>query len=224
MTLLIFDCDGVLVESEAIYIAAELEFLSRAGMSFDRDHYIRRFMGLAPDQWEQRLAEEMEAQLGHRPKESLFTLLNEFATQKLKDELVPVKGARSAIQSLDGMARCVASSSSPDGLRWKLEHANLIDLFDPHLFSTQLVEHGKPAPDLFLLASDRMGVPPAECIVVEDSSNGVMAGQRAGMKVIGFTAGSHCPEDHGETLLADGADVIIDSYEQLSSEIHRLGR
>ena len=117
MTLLIFDCDGVLVESEAIYVVAELEFLSKAGMSFDRDEYIRRFMGLAPDQWEQRLAEDMEAQLGHRPKESLFAQFDEFTTQKLKDELVPVKGARSLIQSLDGIAKCVASSSSPNGLR-----------------------------------------------------------------------------------------------------------
>ncbi len=132
-----------------------------------------------------------------------------------------MKGARAAIESIE-MPRCGASSSSPEGLQWKLKHTNLIDLFEPNLFSTQLVENGKPAPDLFLLAADRMGVPPSECVVIEDSSNGVRAGRSAGMKTIGFTAGSHCLDDHGDTLLADGADMIVDSYEMLPAAIGQL--
>ncbi len=221
MSLVIFDCDGVLVESEAIYVAAEMEFLADAGLTFDRGDYMRQFMGLPPDIWQQRVAEVIAAKTGDEPEDGFFDQMQDFTTRRLRDELVPVKGARAAIESIQ-MARCGASSSSSDGLRWKLRHTDLIDLFEPNLFSTQLVEHGKPAPDLFLLAADRMGVPPFECIVIEDSSNGVRAARSAGMKTIGFTAGSHCLEDHGDTLLADGADVIVDSYDVLPAAIERL--
>jgi HAD superfamily hydrolase (TIGR01509 family) len=221
MSLVIFDCDGVLVESEAIYLAAELEFLADAGLTFDRSDYMRQFMGLPPDVWEQRLAEVITEQKGDKPEEGFFDKLQAFTTRRLRQELVPVKGARAAIESIE-MPRCGASSSSPEALQWKLKHTDLIDLFEPNLFSTQLVENGKPAPDLFLLAADRMGVPPSECVVIEDSSNGVRAGRSAGMKTIGFTAGSHCLDDHGVSLLADGADVIVDSYEMLPAAIGQL--
>ncbi len=222
MSLVIFDCDGVLVESEAIYVAAELEYLSQAGLTFDRGDYLRQFMGLPPDVWQQRVSEVITAQERGELEDDFFDRLQDFTTRKLKSELVPVEGARKAIESIE-MERCGASSSSPEGLQWKLQHTNLIDLFEPNLFSTQLVANGKPAPDLFLLAAERMGVPPSECIVVEDSSNGVRAARGAGMKTIGFTAGSHCLDGHGDTLLADGADVIVeDSYSLLPAAIGRL--
>ena len=221
MSLVIFDCDGVLVESEAIYLFVEMEFLAEVGLSVDRKDYIRQFMGMPPDAWEQCVTEMIADQKGSRPENGTFDQMQALPTQRLKDELVPVEGARAAIESIP-LPRCGASRSSPESLKWKLQHTDLIDLFEPNLFSTQLVENGKPAPDIFLLAAERMGVPPSECIVVEDSSNGVRAARSAGMKTIGFTAGSHCLEDHGDALLADGADVIVDSYRMLPAVTERL--
>ena len=221
MSLVIFDCDGVLVESEAIYLSTEIEFLVKAGLSIDRNDYVRQFMGLPPEVWEQRVSEVITARKGSTPEDGFFERIQRLTTEKMRDELVEVEGAREAIESIP-LPRCGASSSSPESLQWKLEHTNLIELFEPNLFSTQLVENGKPAPDIFLLAAERMGVPPAECIVVEDSSNGVRAARSAGMKTIGFTAGSHCLDDHGDALLADGADMIVDSYRMLPTAIERL--
>jgi HAD superfamily hydrolase (TIGR01509 family) len=221
VNLTIFDCDGVLVESESILLAAELEFLSKAGLTIERDDYMRRFMGMPPEEWERQVGEALAEQGKGPVGPHFFSDLYELTAQKLRTDLVEVTGARASIEQL-ASSLCVASSSAAEEIRWKLSHTGLIDLFDPHLFSTQLVKNGKPAPDLFLLAADRMGVAASTCVVVEDSSNGVVAAKRAGMKVIGFSAGSHCPARHGETLLADGADVIVRTYSRLPEVIGNL--
>ncbi|NKC01222.1 MAG: HAD-IA family hydrolase [Pseudomonadales bacterium] len=214
MTLLIFDCDGVLVESEAILITAELEFLGRHGVVFERSDYVRTYMGMAPREWKERLSRSLSAKLGREVSAEFFDELDDFTTARLQDQLVSVDGARSVIEGFSHQ-RCVASSSSPDGLVWKLSHTQLLDLFDENLFSTHLVEKGKPEPDLFLHAAHTMGFEPAECIVIEDSVNGVVAAKRAGMKAIGFTAASHCLEGHDITLSKGGADMVAGSYREL---------
>ena len=214
MSLVIFDCDGVLVDSEEIFISAELDFLSKAGMEFERDDYVRRFMGMPLDIWEKQIHEDYAKHLGRKLDPDCFENFRQFTAKKLKEDLVAIDGAHTIIRQLD-VAICVASSSSPGGLEWKLEHTGLLDLFQPDLFSTHLVENGKPAPDLFLFAADKMNKQPSSCVVVEDSSNGVLAAKRAGMKVVGFTAGSHCPANHGGVLRADGADTIVNSFEEL---------
>ena len=101
MGLVIFDCDGVLVESEAIHVTAELAFLSQVGLVFDRDDYMRRFMGLPPDTWEEQLGIVMVEQLGKQPEPDFFEKLDAFTMQRLKEDLVPVEGACKAIKSLD---------------------------------------------------------------------------------------------------------------------------
>ena len=218
MTLVVFDCDGVLVDSEVILIAAELEFLARAGLDFDRAEYMRKYLGMPQQPWEDALGELLLAQSGERFEPNFFEDLKEFAWQRFEKELSEVAGARGVIESLE-TAVCVASSSSANSMRWKLDHTGLLDLFDPHLFSAEHVEHGKPAPDLFLFASERMGVAPSDCVVIEDSCNGVIGAKRAGMMVIGFIGGGHCADDHGEALRADGADTVVDSYDALAKVI-----
>lgn len=105
---------------------------------------------------------------------------------------------------------------------WKLAHTGLADLFRGNLFSTDLVEYGKPAPDLFLHAAKTMQHLPGDCVVVEDSKNGVLAAKRAGMKAIGFTAANHCLDEHGATLREAGADVVVQTYAGLNLAISNL--
>lgn len=219
--LIIFDCDGVLVESEAIYIVAELEYLNRAGLAFERDAYVETYMGMAPNEWQASLAELYRKQTGSDLDPDFFDKLARYIRSKFESELVAVDGAREAIQNL-ALPTCVASSSPPELLAWKLAHTGLSELFEPHLFSTSLVSRGKPEPDLFLHAARVMGYSPEDCCVVEDSSNGVKAGKRAGMTTIGFTAASHCPVGHSDKLSRDGADVVVSSYRELADAINRL--
>jgi beta-phosphoglucomutase-like phosphatase (HAD superfamily) len=105
-----------------------------------------------------------------------------------------------------------------------LEHTGLADLFSPRIFSADMVDRGKPAPDLFLHAAATLAIEPRHCVVVEDSANGVIAGKAAGMKVIGFTGGDHCLADHEAILIDSGAQVVIDDFAQLGSTISRLAQ
>lgn len=218
--LIIFDCDGVLVNSEEIYQAAELERLESAGLVFEPGVYTRTFMGLAPAAWRatlERIAEERLRPFSPR----FFDELADYTEARLETHLAAVPGAKSTISRLS-TSRCVASSTPSARLRWKLEHTGLIDLFDPHLFSSDMVANGKPALDLFLHAAAAFGARPEECVVVEDSANGVLAGKAAGMHVIGFMAGGHCVGDHGNSLVLAGADVLVASYDDLEAALARF--
>src|SRR5690606_16854619 len=114
-------------------------------------------------------------------------------------------------------ARCVASSSDPERLRLTLGLTGLHDLLAPHIFSATMVQNGKPAPDLFLYAAAAMQVPPADCIVIEDSVPGVTAARAAGMLVIGFTGGSHAGPDLGPRLRAAGATHVTSDMDGVAA-------
>ncbi|MEI9420929.1 HAD family phosphatase [Mesorhizobium sp. Cs1299R1N1] len=213
MKLVIFDCDGVLVNSEEIYQAAELEYLASAGLIFESDVYKQTFMGLSPTTWQAKLeaiGQERAKPLSPR----FFEQLADYTSQRLQKYLAALPGAQNVINRLSA-SRCVASSTPLARLHWKLEVTGLIDLFDPYIFSSDMVANGKPEPDLFLHAADTMGVHPDECVVIEDSVNGVLAGKAAGMRVIGFTAGNHCTGSHGVALSRHGADCLVGAYADL---------
>jgi HAD superfamily hydrolase (TIGR01509 family) len=114
---------------------------------------------------------------------------------------------------------CVASSSDPRRIERSLRLTGLFSRFHPHLYSAKHVARGKPAPDLFLHAAAQMHADPRACVVIEDSIAGVTAGAAAGMNVIGFTAGSHCPSGHGATLRQAGAATICGRAEELPGAI-----
>ncbi len=219
--LIIFDCDGVLVDSEAIYVAAELEFLASAGLCLDRASYMKDFMGLSLGVWEERLNALMMERTSGRLPSTFFEDLSTFSMAALEEKLTALPGAHREIEALDHPC-CVASNAGLSRLIWKLERTGLIDLFSPHIFSAEMVERGKPWPDLFLHAAASVGIDPSGCVVIEDSVNGVRAGKAAGMRVIGFTAGSHCDEGHSVLLEAHGADQVITSYETLRQTITSL--
>lgn len=214
MKLVIFDCDGVLVDSEALLIDAELAFLQQHGLQFTVEDYIDQFMGIPVSDWFAKTSALLSEKKGVPISREFFNPLEELITGKLNEELQAITGALEAISTLKH-PKCVASSSSIGTLNSKLTHTSLFEHFSPHIFSTQLVKQGKPAPDLFLHAASKLNVSPADCVVVEDSANGVIAGKRAGMQVIGFTGGSHCPPGHDCALLSKGADAIATDFSDI---------
>jgi len=189
MKLIIFDCDGVLVDSEVLLVDLEIAFLRKHGLDFTTDTYVDQFMGIPVSDWKANISGLLEEIKGESLSEDFFNPLERNISKKLQDELQPVPGAYDTLSALEH-TKCVASSSSTKSLEMKLSNTGLFDLFSPHIFSTQLVNNGKPAPDLFLHAASALSAKPVDCVVVEDSVNGVLAGKRAGMQVIGFTGGA----------------------------------
>lgn len=216
MKLIIFDCDGVLVDSEALLVELEMAFLEKHDLIFTIDSYIDQFMGIPVNDWIERVSALLVEKKGKPLDGDFFTPLEVAVTRRMKEDLRPIEGALETIKALD-YVKCVASSSSINSLNDKLTHTGLYDLFSPHIFSTQLVEKGKPSPDLFLHAASKLDTSPRDCVVVEDSANGVTAGKRAGMKVIGFTGGGHCPPGHDASLLSSGADLIANDFSDIVS-------
>ncbi|MBO6777667.1 MAG: HAD-IA family hydrolase [Marinibacterium sp.] len=137
---------------------------------------------------------------------------------KYLTELKPIEGIKEVLSQIP-IKKCVASSSTPSKLALGLVETGVFDLVHPHVFSTILVERGKPYPDIFLHAARKMVVDTSKCVVVEDSVSGVTAAEAAGMRAIGFTGGSHCTSDHAETLIAAGADTVIEHMHMLMTEL-----
>jgi HAD superfamily hydrolase (TIGR01509 family) len=212
--MIIFDCNGVLVDSEPLATAIVSQEFMRAGFNLTPDIVARYFTGRRPaDMF-------AEVELAARRK-----LPNHFAAtvaatilRRFRAELRATKHITYALSWLRG-PKCVASSSSLDRIRVSLESTDLIRFFEPYLFSGDDVANGKPAPDLFLHAAAKMQVAPRHCIVVEDSAVGVAAGVAAGMTAIGFAGGSHAGPRLGEQLRAAGARVVISDMRALKGTI-----
>jgi HAD superfamily hydrolase (TIGR01509 family) len=182
--LVIFDCDGVLVDSEPISVRLDVEMLAELGLTMSRDEVIERFVGRSPEV----IVQAVEAELGHPPPDGWFERGEQELRERFEAELEPVPGIVEALGRIT-LPVCVASSSPPDRLRFKLELTGLYDRFAGRMFSASEVANGKPAPDLFLHAARRMGVEPAGCLVVEDSRYGVQAARAAGMDALGYAGG-----------------------------------
>jgi HAD superfamily hydrolase (TIGR01509 family) len=216
--LIIFDCDGVLVDSEVISCRAHAEVLSRHGYPITSEQVFHRFLGRSTRQANL----EVEAELGRSLPDDFHTQLQDELFRSFEADLEAVSHIRVA---LDAITRpvCVASSGSPQRMRVSLGRTGLYDRFAPNIFSAAQVNRGKPAPDLFLFAAEQMKAAPECCIVIEDSVPGVTGARAAGMTVLGFYGGSHCTADHAETLRAAGAAVTFDDMRQLPGLIERSG-
>jgi HAD superfamily hydrolase (TIGR01509 family) len=159
-----------------------------------------------------------EGILGRKIPEDLGQRYGRRLSERLRHDLKPVAGVKAAIAALS-YRRCVASSSTFERIRLSLEVTGLAPLFGDNIFSATQVAHGKPAPDLYLLAAKTMGVTPADCLVIEDSSLGVRAGVAAGMTVIGFTGANHTIGDLAQRLKTAGARRVIVAMDQLPQTI-----
>jgi HAD superfamily hydrolase (TIGR01509 family) len=211
--LLIFDCDGVLVDSETLSCRIDAETLTECGVPYTAEEVSREFTGVSIKDQITRI----ESERGIRLPDDFTERLNRTLFQRFETDLKPIEGVRDAILSLP-FPRCVASSSIPERIALSLRITGLADLFD-NIFSSAQVARGKPAPDLFLHAASRMNALPGECLVIEDSMAGVQAARAAGMRVIGFVGGSHCGPEHGEKLRRAGAPVIIERMSDLPTAV-----
>jgi HAD superfamily hydrolase (TIGR01509 family) len=207
--LVIYDCDGVLVDSEPLACRVDAEVLTELGFATSADEVMQRHVGKSTKDMiaaiEQQHGRALPADIGER--------LHGAILQRFQTDLRAIDGVRHAILGIPG-PRCVASSSTPERIAFSLSVTGLDDLFDRR-FSAVEVACGKPAPDLFLHAAARCGTLPRDCIVIEDSLPGVAAGRNAGMRVIGFAGGGHCGPGHAERLQAAGADAVISRMAEL---------
>ena len=208
--LVIFDCDGVLVDSEALACVVHADVLTQHGYAISAEQVHERFLGRSAR--EARF--EVESELGFALPEAYTAQLRATIDRVFGEQLKPVPHIADTLASLSQPV-CVASSGTPTRIRSSLSTAGLIDYFAPHLFSAMQVERGKPAPDLFLFAATQMNTPPVRCVVVEDSVPGVTAASAAGMTVIGFTGGSHCRPGDATRLRNAGASTVIDDMRAL---------
>jgi HAD superfamily hydrolase (TIGR01509 family) len=208
---IIFDCDGVLVDSEAIILAFELRALAELGLSFDQGDYVSRFMGLSLTDYFHALDAERRARLGKGLPREVFDRTVADSQVALERDLEAIDGIHALVDALD-LPMAVASSSFPSSLDMKLHKTDLHTRFDPHIYSTQLVASGKPAPDIYLFAAERLDVAPEACIVIEDSVNGVRGAVAAGMTAWGFTGGGHADPGLGDRLGKAGAAEVFDSH------------
>jgi HAD superfamily hydrolase (TIGR01509 family) len=211
--LVIFDCDGVLIDSELLSVQADIECLAEHGIDLSVEEILDRYTGTSG------MVADLESRYG-RILPGFDERHRQLVRPLFEAGLQAIPGVAAVLDSL-ACRSCVASSSSPQRLRHALSLVGLFERFDPHVFSATAVARGKPAPDLFLHAADRMGVTPQRCVVIEDSLPGVAAAVAAGMLAIGFAGGSHCRAGHAARLAEAGAALVIDRMAELAPALAR---
>lgn len=215
---LIFDCDGVLVDSEPLSVAELETLLNGLDAPIPPARIYDEFLGRSVSTIIEAAAREFGVDLG--PEMPVYARR---LAARFRRDLRPIPGMAAALSGLDG-PRAVASSSQPERLRLSLDLTGLARFFGPHVYSATMVAQGKPAPDLFLLAAGRLGLAPADCVVIEDSPAGIRAARAAGMRVIGFLGGSHAaPAGLAAKLAALHPDALIDRAGDLAKTLADLG-
>lgn len=217
--LVIFDCDGVLVDSEIIAAEVEAKLLTDAGYPIDAMELAERFAGLT---WKDiLLAVEREASIPLQA--SLLTRSESLLDERLARSVKGIEGAAAAIARID-LPRCICSNSSDKRLELMLKRAKLWPLFSPQIFSAKNLGEGrtKPKPDVFLHAAETMKVDRGRVVVVEDSVHGIHGARAAGMRVIGFTGASHSYPSHADKLMDAGAETVIARMSELPATVAAL--
>lgn len=215
--MIIFDCNGVLVDSEPIAAVVAAQEFHRVGIRMTPDIVARFFTGRRPAD----MFAEVEAATGQTLPPGFPEIVAQATLRRFRTELRATAHVKHALTWIRG-PKCVASSSPIERVKLSLETAGLVHFFEPNLFSASQVAHGKPAPDLFLHAARIMNVAPRECIVVEDSPAGVAAAYAAGMRPIGFVGGSHANPHLGTQLTEAGAQAVIVDMRALKGTIVAL--
>lgn len=209
-----FDCDGVLVDSEEVKTEIVARHLAKLGISITGAALIERFSGVPDREMYLVLQNESGIQIpAALVEEARAIKLRECATY---GESLAMPGIHQCLDGLSGIASCVASSSSPEMLEQMLRQTRLWDRFAPNVFSARQVRKGKPAPDLFLFAAERMEVAPEQCLVIEDSLAGIEAARAAAMASIGFIGGGHCAPDQADRLYRAGAQKVVSDMSGLT--------
>jgi HAD superfamily hydrolase (TIGR01509 family) len=208
---MIFDFDGVIVDSEILSNSILAEALTELGHPTTLEQAVERYIGL---NWRD-MGAVIEAEIG-RPLPADFRSRSKEAFQLRLDEVTAVAGIEAFLTALPPVPKAVASSSPTQWLRASLERFGLAHHFGDKLFSAaEHVERGKPHPDIYLHAASALGVRPESVLVIEDTPTGVKSARAAGMIVVGLCAGLHCGPGHGERLRSAGAHHVAAGYPQV---------
>ncbi len=217
--LLIFDCDGVLIDSEMLVCTMVSEELTSLGYPITPEQVVERFAGRPEPEILTLIAEDWGQPVPPTYREAMTRRIHDAFTSEL--EAIP--GVAATLARIR-IPFCVASSSAPAKLKLGLSFVSLYAFFAPdpsapNVVSATYVAHGKPAPDVFIYAAGTMRTPVERCLVIEDSLPGVQAARAAGMRVFGFTGGSHCRPGHAERLLEAGAEQVLATMCELEAVV-----
>ncbi|CAN7417470.1 HAD family hydrolase [Rhizobium rhizogenes] len=209
--LVIFDCDGVLVDSEPLSVSVLIDAMRDVGVDMSEEDVYSRFLGKSLA----TLVDTLETEFDVFIDQAFLDRIRNDLYERFRQELKPIDGIAETLDALT-VPRCVASSSQLERIRLSLGVTGLLERLEPNIFSASMVKRGKPAPDLFLYAAGQMGVAPKDCIVVEDSPAGIMAARAAGMTVFAFTGGSHAHSpSYRSELERLSPEVVFDAMPDL---------
>lgn len=216
--LVIFDCDGVLIDSEIIAARVEAQLLTAAGFEITPEELLENYAGLTFKDVMLRIE-----QMAGIPLQASLLDEAEALTDKRLAEVRPIDGVYDAVMAVTAK-RCICSNSSPERLEMMLTATRIKPLFGANIFSSLATESRKPkpAPDVFLHAAKAMGAEPRNCIVIEDSVHGIRGAKAAGMRVIGFTGAAHSYPGHADALTEAGAETVIRRWAELKPVLAAL--
>jgi len=219
LDLIIFDCDGVLVDSEIVAARVEAELLKKAGHEISAEELSERYSGLTFR--DILLSIEREAQILFQA--SLIDTAETLIDKRLAREVKAIEGVGYAVATLP-YKKCICSNSTRSRIETMLKRARLVGLFDDVIFSSAETPTArpKPAPDVFLYAAKEFDADPKDCVVIEDSTHGIHGAKAAGMRVVGFTGGSHSWPGHADALTAAGAETVINRMSDLPAIVAAL--
>lgn len=218
--LILFDCDGVLVDSEIIAAKVESQLLTEAGYPISVEEMGERFAGMT---WKNILL-TIEKEADIPLSASLLDKSEKLLDARLEREVKIIDGVKFALARLTTQ-RCICSNSSSARLDMMLTKVGLKPYFAPHIYSAKDLgpDRVKPKPDIFLHGAQQYGVDPSRCLVVEDSTHGVHAARAASMRVVGFTGASHTYPSHADRLTDAGAETVISRMQDLPAVVAALG-
>lgn len=217
--LVIFDCDGVLVDSEIIAARVEAELLTLAGFEISAEEIAESYAGLTFKDIMMRV----EAKSAIPFQASMIDRAEELVDRKLRSDVRAIDGAREAVAAVTA-PRCVCSNSRSERIEFMLEKVGLLPFFTGRIFSALEIpsKKTKPAPDVFLFAAEKLNADPANTFVIEDSVHGVAGARAAGMRVIGFTGAAHSYPGQADALTEAGAETVIRRWAELGGTIAAL--
>jgi HAD superfamily hydrolase (TIGR01509 family) len=220
---LIFDFDGVIADSEVLVNQAMADALTDLGLPMTLEQSLSTFLG---KRWPEVMA-LVESRLATQGRggtipASFSDDLKAAVHVRFRGELAEVPGARAFIRAHTHLPRAIASSSSADRLALCLDVLGLAEDFGRHVYSADLVTRGKPNPDIFLLAAEKLNADPTGCLVIEDSPGGIRAARAAGMTAIGLHAAAHLPAGHAQALRNAGAHHIAANWDDVQRIVKPL--
>ncbi len=218
--LILFDCDGVLVDSEIIAAQVESRLLTEAGYPISVEEMGERFAGMT---WKNILL-QVEQEASIPLSATLIDKSEKLLDARLARDVKIIDGVKFALARLS-MQRCICSNSSSQRLDMMLDKVGLKPYFAPHIYSAKDLgpDRVKPKPDIFLHGAAQFNVSPDRCLVIEDSTHGVRAARAAGMRVVGFTGASHTYPSHADRLTDAGAETVISRMMDLPAVVAALG-